>query len=273
VEAGPEPAVAEDDRDPDDAPAEDESYFPSRGAAFEYLAEKTSYTMEQLAAFEEFKPSVFEFLSTDIGPSDIKLKEWKKTLASVEYLYDHQPAVGTGKKSKGDWALSPIRKAALDIVGASKDEKLFPGGAYTVHHKVSRFKLRGLHTAMTKAGGAAAGLSKVLSVVTPGTTSELNALLNIPGNLEVGPQERVGDPGSGFDPNYEGGAMTPRSQTLSEIDTLISRPAINFDEVAKRLMILHKQQQEALRKRGGTLITMPIKSQWTPGGSNKFKRG
>jgi hypothetical protein len=273
VGAEPEPAVAEDDRDPDDAPADDESYFPSRGAAFEYLAEKTSYTMEQLAAFEEFKPSVFEFLSKDIGPADIKLREWKKTLASVEYLFDHQPAVGTGKKSKGDWALSPIRKAALDVVAASKDDKLFPGGAYTVHHKVSRFKLRGLHTAMTKDPSGSARLSKVLHATGPETSSDLNALLNIPGNLEVGPQARVADPGAGFDPNWESGAMTPRSRTLNDIDTLIDRPAIDFDEVAKRLLILHKQQQEALARRGGTLITMPIRSQWTPGGSNKFKRG
>lgn len=266
-------AQQDDDRDPDDAPADDESFFPSRKAAFEYLAEKTSYTMEQLVAFADFKPSVFAFLTKDIGPADIQLKKWKRTLASLEYLFDNQPAVGTGKKSKGDWALSPIRKAALDVVSASKDNKLFPGGAYTVHHKVSRFKLRGLHTAMTKAPGAAAKLSKVLHATVPSTTSDLNALLNIPGNLEVGPQARVADPGSGFDPSYEDGAMTPRSQTLSEVDTLISRPAIDFDEVAKRLMLLHKQQQEALKKRGGTLITMPVKSQWTPGGNNKFNRG
>lgn len=131
--------------------------------------------------------------------------------------------------------------------------------------------MRGLHTKMEDEPAAAAPVTAALGAMAPGV-KPLKALLNMPGNLEVGPQDRAGDPGSGFDPNLADGEMTPRSKTLSDIDTMIGGDRIDFGEVAKKLQVLHAQQQEALKGTGETVLTPPLAGQWSKGAKGRFER-
>jgi uncharacterized protein DUF4157 len=259
------------------AEAEEKPLFPDLETAYAYLAKKFSYEVEELEVLALIGGDLFSALLY-LGPSDIDddLARWRKELEGLELLYKHQPDPGTGKSSRGDWATKKVRKSAADLKDAEKNDPLFPGGEYTVHHKIPRTRLRRLHTNMDEAGAAATPLHDALREIgaITGTESPLKILLNIPANLEVGPptQRRVDDPGPGFDGNHEHGAMTPRSTILEVVDGLLQKAPVDFAAVAAKLLAAHQLHLAALEREGGTVLTPPKTGQWTKKG-NKFKRG
>lgn len=272
----PAPASEQDQKGEEPDGGADTKPFGTLDAALIYLSDNTGFEVAQIRElFESFEPDQLRFLAADgISPADIVIADWQKELEGLERKNDKMPMIGSGKKAKGDWATSAVRGSAKGLVDDAADPELFPGGKYTVHHKISRSRLRGLHMKMKGAGAAAAPLSRALAVTArqSGAGNELNALLNIPGNLEVGPQERAGDPGSGFDPNYESGAMTPRSAILNEVDSDIQREPIDYAAVAAKLLEVQRLHEAGLPRGGKSVLTAPKKGQWKKGARNKFTR-
>lgn len=180
----------------------------------------------------------------------------------------------SGGRSRGDWATGAVRGAAREI--AAQGGAHFPGDSYTIHHKVSRDKLRRLHTRMEAAGAAAEPVRAVLAGIGPsvGSDSPLRILLNMPANLEVGPpaDRREGDPGTGFDPNLHvdgSGVLSPRSAPLHRVDQMIEAPQIAWEELAVHLNEAHMRHRRAT---GDAVLTPPRLDQWRPVAGNKFVR-
>lgn len=94
--------------------------------------------MKELAAFA---PNQFSHIGSSIGPSDLdgEVAGFKKSLKNIEYAYEHQPEVGSGRKSKGDWATKGVRDAALKLVDKNKAGPLFPAAPIpsTTRYRVS----------------------------------------------------------------------------------------------------------------------------------------
>jgi hypothetical protein len=262
-------ASAEDD--------EPEPFFESRDAALAHLAQVTGYDQDEILGLEQWDPQLFSYFDhwATLGPSDIPVEDWKKDLEGAQRLMESTPATGSGRKSSGDWATSKVRNNAKNIVAEdSKGAKtgLFEGG-YTVHHKISRHKLRDLKTRMDDAGSAAQPLQAALGRIGTdvGAGSPLKALLNMPANLEVGPatDRRVGDPGSGFDPNLKDGAMTPRSKVLGEVDRMLSKQDLDWNELSKKLEAVHKAH---VKESKGETLSAPKAEQWKKKKGGKFER-
>lgn len=255
------------------------SNFPSLTAAYKYLSKKTGFEVSQIEVLASLREdtmfSLFDTDQADYSPRDLdgELQDWKDELATLERQYEKTPDPGTGKSAKGDWASKSVRSSAKSLVDPR--DALFPGGAYTIHHKVSRSRLRGLHGKMEAAGPAANPVHVALGTIgtAAGTTSTLKTLLNMPGNLEVGPQERLEDPGAGFDPNVESGTMTPRSVILNEIDTISQQGAkqIDWKLLAEKLVEVQGLHENSKPTR--SVLSAPKKGQWAKGKEGKFTRG
>ena len=209
--------------------------------------------------FEEYTPRLF----------DQQLDQWYRFLWGMKRAADQASKVapsGASRSSGSNWALGKIRTAATEIV-ASSDPRYFPEERYTIHHKISRSNLHKLFSMMQSAGSMSAPLSSFLQTLASelGTTSQLKALLNMPANLEVGPQDRIEDPGSGFDPN----PSTPRSGFLGIVNSMISDEKFEWSEIARLLIAAHSEHG----KRNPTkLLSSPILDQWGQDPSGKFIR-
>jgi hypothetical protein len=255
--------------------AEPEPCFESREAALAYLAQVTGYDLEEIHGLAQWDVDLFSYFDhwKTFGPSDILVEDWKKDLEGAQRRMESEPEIGSGSKSSGDWATSKVRKNAKGIATANSKTDVFQGGSYTVHHKISRHALRGLKTRMDAAGSAAQPLQAALQKIGDdvGAGSPLKALLNMPANLEVGPatDRRIGDPGSGFDPNLKDGTLTPRSEALGEVDGMLGKQDLDWDKLAKKLEAVH---QAHLKESKGETLTAPKTQQWKKGKGGKFER-
>jgi hypothetical protein len=175
----------------------------------------------------------------------------------------------SGGGHSGGWARNATRKRALEIVEKAREDKLdklkqalFEGGLYTIHHKVSQSNLKKLAKRIEADKVHHAQFQYLL-----GDNVE-KGLLNLAANLEVGPvgSKRVGDPGSGFDPNVKDGKMTPRSKMLQDLDRMITRGADLGEaySLIEEIMGVHG-------KKYGEKLSEPIVDQWTKQG-DKFVR-
>jgi hypothetical protein len=172
----------------------------------------------------------------------------------------------SGKGGKGGgWAMPAVRRAALEVVAANKGAPIFPGGRYTLHHKISRSELKGF------LGNLSEVEEKTLTdtlVQDYGRFMEFGALkpslekllLNMPPNLEIGPPAdlRLGDPGGDFDPN----PGTPRSAALGR-----ARTALGTDFGAALVGL----RDAFARHPPGQVISPPHFDLWLPQ-SGKFRK-
>jgi hypothetical protein len=181
-------------------------------------------------------------------------------------------APGSGK-SKGGWASNATRTRLQAVTqpanfpdGTAKAKEVFAGGEYTAHHKVSQSNLSKLAARAEKDGMT----EQLKGAIGASGASLLKPLLNFPGNLEAGPrtERRTGDPGSGFDPNLAGGAMTPRSRDLAMVHQEIDSGKFDWDVLLTRLKAVKATQD---REYGGQ-VSVPKLEQWTKSTGGKFKR-
>jgi hypothetical protein len=200
-----------------------------------------------------------------------------------EQFYANMPSEGGG--GSGDWAMGSVRKEAKGLAKDSADKTKFPSGKYTVHHKVARKGLKGLHKGMEDhadvSGTFKAKLEEIGTADLNGATNTQKILLNLPFNLEVGPpgDKRIGDPGSGIDLNKtESGTVTPRSVALQDIDTATSQDGEMgkksfWDALTEKLEALRDLQQKQLKADGreGSVLSKPKLGQWDKEG-DKFRR-
>ena len=197
--------------------------FDSEEDAIEFLASRLGYSVEEIEALNEMGSNVFEGLEY-YSPQDIidSQTDFAKTFIGREWAAKTaaKSAPSVGKKSKSDWAAKSIRKAAAAIALKAGGAH-FKGGNYAIHHKISRSNLRRLYLEMLNDPSGSARIYSLLDRISGlvGSTDYLRILLNMPANLEVGPQNPVGDPGSGFDPN----PGTPRSGALARANRLIEQ--------------------------------------------------
>lgn len=190
-----------------------------------------------------------------------------------------------GGGGSGDWAFGSVRNEAKEI-GRSGDQQLFKNGKYTIHHKVSRSNLKGLHKKMVQHADVSQSfklkLEEIGTSTFKGASNTQKILLNLPFNLEVGPSgdNRIGDPGSGVDLNTdEDGARTPRSEVLNEIDNAIGNETqMNqqqfWDALTTKLETLRKLQKSQLKSDGreDNVLSKPKVDQWEPQQGGKFRR-
>jgi hypothetical protein len=176
--------------------------------------------------------------------------------------------------SSGSWARNCTRKQARELVAQAREDKinklkqaLFAGGLYTIHHKVSQKNLKALAAAVAKSNLK----GEFEQVLGEGEGSSIEkGLLNLAANLEVGPpgDRRVGDPGSGFDPNVEDGDTTPRSKMLSTLNSIIEHEPIDLQAALKII----KDVQGIHEEKYGEQLSPPKIEQWQTAGGGKFKR-
>jgi hypothetical protein len=245
----------------------------SEQAALAYIA---GVLGEDAAALKALDIAVLENLRySSRSDIDQQLPEYASEIAGARQKDKDMPAQGSGRSGSGQWATSKVRSSALSIVGGAQgsSKALFPGGKYTIHHKISRNTLTSLWGKIDAAGAQAAPVTTFLASVGQdvGTPSQYKALLNMPANLEVGPpaDQRVGDPGTGFDPNLESGTQTPRSEALAGAEHEMSKSTIDWDELGR--LLRKAQQAHDLAAKGTGTLSAPRAAQWKPKGA-KFER-
>lgn len=215
--------------------------------------------------------------------------DFKETFVSTlereqEAFYANLPSGGSSNSS-GDWALGTVRKEAKNLAIESPDRTKFPGGRYTIHHKVARSGLKKLHQGMELHPRVSQSFKTKLEEIGTrdlnGATNTEKILLNLPFNLEVGPpaDKRIGDPGSGVDLNKtRSGTVTPRSNILKEIDGSHTQTGqmdqqTFWEALTGKLQALRDLQDEQLTADGrrGSVLSAPKLEQWIPK-DGKFER-
>ncbi|WP_207952167.1 hypothetical protein [Paenibacillus turpanensis] len=183
-------------------------------------------------------------------------------------------AIGTGKSSSRDWAFTRIRFEASKLARNS-NTGIFPGGKYSLHHKISQNHLDTLHGQMEQDGDQAEPVRTVLKEIAAyigtGSTNYNKILHNMPAGLEAGPpsDQRIGDPGSSFDGNVPD---SPRTVRLRKVDDAITHSPnhIPWQEVAQNLAEAHKIHKKLT---GDKLLSDPKSKQWKQMRDGKFERG
>ena len=221
------------------------------------------------AAVFDSSPQSFSGLQY-MDPEDIK-NDYENQVAGLEDQMAKMPVPDSGVGGSGDWAAGAIRREAVRT--AEGDEDLYAGGKYTLHHKVAQSKLKKLLAAMEKDKEAARPMAALISQIGGdlGAESEEKILMSMPGNLEIGPDAelRTDDPGEGFDPNYESGKRTPRSEILHDVDQKLSGK-FDFNYIASKLSEVHAMTKK--KTQGKRHMTSPLKKQWKKDKDDKFSR-
>lgn len=245
--------------------------FSSADEMIRYLAGELDYSAEEMKKYANENVTLFaDFANMSKEDIDEDLDEWGKIIIGLMHQSKHTSAPGVSGGG-GDWATKRVRKAAAEM--ATGDENLFPGGKYTVHHKVSRHQLKSLFKLMSedeKSGPVGSVLDSMSESV--GAKSHLKILLNMPGNLEVGPLDdyRAEHLGANFDPN----PGTPRSEKLGTVDDMITSGKVDWDALAGKLKeVKELHEKKLLEEKLAGPLTQPLKEQWKKGKGGKFQRG
>lgn len=192
-------------------------------------------------------------------------------VAGLADQMEKMPVPDSGVGGSGDWAAGAIRREA--VATAEGDKDLYSKGKYTLHHKVAQSKLKKLLAAMEKDEKAARPMAALIRQIGGdlGAESEEKILMSMPGNLEIGPDAelRTDDPGEGFDPNYESGKRTPRSEILHDVDQKLSGK-FDFNYIASKLSEVHTMTKK--KTQGKRHMTPPLKKQWKKDKDDKFSR-
>ncbi|MEV8566754.1 hypothetical protein AB0436_14465 [Streptomyces sp. NPDC051322] len=180
------------------------------------------------------------------GRSPLSLRALQRSIgnAAVSRLIEqdrHQHGAGCGHQQDapavqraGDWKNKQTKGALKALKQQHPGDPL----VHTLHHIAPKSKLAefaAMLTATQRGDVVKALKPHAPTAFTTGSSSlqaVSDALKNLPANYAVGPEpgNRTDDPGAGIDPNYDReGAITPRSEELEQLNTLIagltSRPA------------------------------------------------
>jgi hypothetical protein len=247
--------------------------FSTEDEMMAYLAGSLDYSLEDMKQYAGENTHLFAGFAKESKENlEEHLDEWGDIIIGLMHQSKHTSAPSGVRGGGGDWASKRVRGAAAELAKKG-DETLFPGGKYTVHHKVSRHRLKDLYARMNKdekSGPVANVLDSMSDSV--GAKSRLKILLNMPGNLEVGPLDdyRAEHLGADFDPN----PGTPRSKILGEVDSAItSGKPLDWNLLAQKLQAVKTLHEEKLlEEKAGGPLTAPLKTQWKQAKGGKFTR-
>ncbi|TSC25311.1 hypothetical protein [Corallococcus sp. Z5C101001] len=231
------------------------------------------------SALSPFHKAGLETVKAEWGS---KYKIQMDTLLAKWIVDDAKAPLGDGSRANGSWAVKQIRENARRLAEDPTFNTLFPRGIGSLHHKVSQATLKALaqklETAKEEGEPLRVFLRYIQARIRPHAekTDYEELLLNLPANLEVGPQAelRTDDPGDAFDPNHvKPGTLSPRSKQLSEVDRLVRNKDFQWKRIAELLLEADKAHQKmllALKIR--ELLTPPVPGRWDKAGGKYTKQ-
>lgn len=155
--------------------------------------------------------------------------------------------------------------------------QLFKDHEFSLHHKISQSDINTAFNLWIKAGQPDGDFKNAIRICEQCTNAfGLQALLNAPFNLELGPlsKYRISDPGDCFDPSfYSDGEITPRSRAMYSVLTKKQRkkPIPIFETIGLAFLAAYDAHVNELHLLDSELST-PILSQWEQQADGKWKR-
>lgn len=189
-----------------------------------------------------------------------------------------QSEAGIGGKS--DWMTGAMSSEVARKLDSRKGKEFAEGAGHTMHHKISRATISVLVQKYNQLPdkGIASEFQKFVNEIGKkvNATSMEKILINMPANLELGPSsdKRVGDPGSGFDPNIEkqSGRMTPRSTQLDEASRVMEGKMTTAEEWNKLTQFLRQADEQHKEEFSGDLVSNPRPNLWTQEKGGKYRK-
>lgn len=155
--------------------------------------------------------------------------------------------------------------------------QLFKDDEYSLHHKISQSAINNAFKLWIKAGQPDGEFKDAIQICERSThVHGLQALLNAPFNLELGPlsRYRIADPGDSFDPSfYSDGEVTPRSKAMHFILTKKQRkkPMPIYETIGRAFLAAYDAHANEMHLPDSALST-PILTQWEQQTGGKWKR-
>lgn len=152
--------------------------------------------------------------------------------------------------------------------------RLFSAG-YSLHHKISQYDLKEAFKNWTAAGSPDCLFKEAIALCEKCTGAiGLQALLNVPFNVELGPSTeiRINDPGDKFDPSFDDdGSMSPRSRAMQIALQSKHKKTPMFEKIGLAFIEAYKIHTRELQLSDSEMST-PVLTQWQPDESGRWSR-